>query len=82
VLLPPPFDGDFFMKIIYKTQTTVNNQFVEIKIFQNDKFLLMYDFNINKLEEMLTNHLPEKRWGTIENLIEIRDSVLQHLNRN
>jgi len=74
--------GIFFMKIIYKTQTTVNNQFVEIKIFQNDKFLLMYDFNINKLEEMLTNHLPEKRWGTIENLIEIRDSVLQHLNRN
>lgn len=74
--------GIFFMKIIYKTQTTVNNQFVEIKIFQNEKFLLMYDFNINKLEEMLTNHLPEKRWGTTQNLIEIRDSVLQHLNRN
>jgi hypothetical protein len=42
----------------------------------------MYDFNIKQLEEMLTNHLPEKRWATEENLIEIRDSVLQHLNQN
>lgn len=74
--------GIFFMKIIYTTKTTVDGEFVEINIYKNQKFLLMYDFHINKLEEMITNHLPEKRWATTENLIEIRDSVLQHLNRN
>lgn len=74
--------GIFFMKIIYTTKTTVDGEFVEINIYKNQKFLLMYDFHINKLEEMLINHLPEKRWATLENLIEIRDSVLQHLNQD
>jgi hypothetical protein len=81
-LLRQPIGVFYFMQKTYTTKTTIKGQFVEVNIFKNGKFLLMYDFNIKQLEEMLTNHLPEKRWATEENLIEIRDSVLQHLNQN
>ena len=70
--------GFYFMQIQYTTQTTIKGQFVEVNIFKNGKFLLMYDFNIKQLEEMLSNHLPEKRWATEENLIEIRESIEKH----
>jgi len=80
--LTAPSRWGFFMENTYTTQTTIKGQFVEVNIFKNGKFLLMYDFNIKQLEEMLTNHLPEKRWATTTNLMEIRDSVVQHLNRN
>ena len=83
VLLPPQFDGVFyFMKITYKTKTTVQGRFVDIQIFQNGELWVNYDFDIERLDEMVNYHLIGKRWATPENLVEIRDSVLQHLNQN
>ena len=77
------FDGVFyFMQNIYKTRTTVQGRFVDIQIFWNGKLWFNYDFSIERLDEMVNDHLIGKRWATPENLVEIRDSVLQHLNQN
>lgn len=70
------------MKITYKTKTTVQGRFVDIQIYRDGKFWVDYDFSIERLDNMLNEHLIGKRWATHENLIEIRDSVLRHLNHN
>lgn len=70
------------MKITYKTKTTVQGRFVDIQIYRDGKFWVDYDFAIERLDNMLNEHLIGKRWATPENLIEIRDSVLRHLNHN
>lgn len=70
------------MKITYKTKTTVQGRFVDIQIYRDGKFWVDYDFSIERLDNMLNEHLIGKKWATPENLIEIRDSVLRHLNHN
>jgi len=72
----------FFMKNIYKTKTTIENRWVVIEVYRNEDYWFTYDFLIVLSEMMLTEHLPGKRWVTAENLIEIRDSVLQHFSKN
>jgi hypothetical protein len=81
-LLRHPIGVFLFMITTYKTKTTVQGRFVDIQIFKNGKLWFSYDFAIERLDEMVNDHLIGKRWATPENLIEIRDSVLQHLNRN
>ena len=66
------------MKITYKTKTRVQGRFVDIQIFEDGKSWFSYDFDIQHLDKMVNEHLIGKRWATPENLIEIRDSVLQH----
>ena len=81
-LLRHPIGVFLFMQTIYKTKTTVQGRFVDIQIFWNGKLWFNYDFAIERLDEMVNDHLIGKRWATPENLVEIRDSVLQHLNQN
>lgn len=70
------------MKIKYTTKTTVQGRFVDVQIFEDGKSWFSYDFAIEHLNKMIEEHLPGKRWATPENLIEIRDSVLQHCSKN
>jgi len=66
----------------YKTKTTIQGEWVEIKVYRNGLYWHTYDFLIDKSEMMLMTHLPTKVWGTMSNLIEIRESISKHINLN
>jgi len=64
----------FFYEMNFKTKTTVKNNFVVIDVFQDNEFWHTYDFRIEKIEQFL-KQISHKRWGTVENLLEIKTST-------
>jgi hypothetical protein len=58
----------------FKTKTTVKNNYVVIDVFQENEFWHTYDFEIEKIEQFL-KQISHKKWGTIDNLQEIKISV-------
>lgn len=64
----------FFYAMKFKTKTTVKNNFVVIDVFQDNEFWHTYDFRIEKIEQFL-KQISHKRWGTVENLLEIKISA-------
>lgn len=65
----------------YRTKTTIENNWVVIKVYANGVYWFTYDFLIDLSQMMLTEHLPSKRWAS-GNLDEISQAITNHLNNN
>ena len=65
----------------YRTKTTIENNWVVIKVYANGVYWFTYDFLIDLSQMMLTEHLPSKRWAE-SNLDEISQAITNHLNNN
>lgn len=60
--------------MIYTTKTKLKNNYVVISVFRNLEFWHEYDFRVEKIDYFL-KHISYKRWGTIQNLEEIKNCV-------